>query len=122
MLTNQQKQEIAKGVEKAIRNIHHPEIDSKHIRFQLFLQGRFDWSYAHIHQNEPKKKDEPNHYSEESKKRGIVYSQEQKDILVGLILREQEEVKKVMEQEYEVNLTARYKRRLEVLEELLKSL
>lgn len=64
MFSTAEKQKIAKAVEDVIREIDHPEMDNKNIKFHLHIDGKESWSYANIHSNNDAMKMAPNPWNE----------------------------------------------------------
>ncbi|KKN11669.1 hypothetical protein LCGC14_1024210 [marine sediment metagenome] len=51
MFSVRQKREIADKVQKLLRETNHPELPEKEIEFSLYVDGKFDWSWADIKNN-----------------------------------------------------------------------
>jgi len=66
MFSRQEKIKIAKAVEKVLKQINHPEMDIKNIRFQLHIEGKEPWSWADIHETRPESSigEDPNPWNE----------------------------------------------------------
>lgn len=64
MFSVAEKRHLAEVVEKAIRDLNHPEMDNDNIRFLLHVDGRESWSFADIHQNSLPVESAPNPFNE----------------------------------------------------------
>jgi len=58
MFSTEEKQKIAREVEKILLSFNHPEMPKEKPNFKLHVDGKEDWSWADI---------EPNHKILESK-------------------------------------------------------
>lgn len=51
MFSVEQKRQIAAVVERALLDLHHPEMPTERPRFSLHVQGAESWSWADIKPN-----------------------------------------------------------------------
>lgn len=67
MFSVKEKQHLANVVEKAIRELNHPEMDNNNIHFNLKVEGKESWSWANIHSNSSPQLGKPNEWNEKSR-------------------------------------------------------
>lgn len=51
MFSKEEKQKIAKGVEKLLLGLNHPEMPKEKPKFKLHVDGKESWSWADIEPN-----------------------------------------------------------------------
>jgi len=59
MFSLDQKQKISEAVQKILRDTNHPELPQSEIKFQLYVDGAENWSWAKIQNNGVYTKDNP---------------------------------------------------------------
>lgn len=64
MFSVSEKRHLAEVIERAIRELNHPEMDNDNIRFHLHIDGKASWSWADIHENSLPVESTPNPWNE----------------------------------------------------------
>ena len=51
MFSTEEKQRIARELEKILLSLNHPEMPKEKVEFKLHVDGKEDWSWADIESN-----------------------------------------------------------------------
>lgn len=51
MFSMRQKREIADEIQKILRKTNHPELPEEEIKFNIYIEGKEEWSFANIKNN-----------------------------------------------------------------------